>query len=222
MVYELNHFGIVVRDLAESLLFYESRFSARTVFRGFIPSTKTDVVYLQIGGSLIELLHPANPEPDEQFGITHIAFLTRELEREYADLVSAGYVGLLSPRVAGTGVGRLAFVQGPDGERVELLERDFQMRVPFLNGDAVAAFEHYAIATQNHAASLEFYRGRLGLEPVADTDLFRIGGETLRIRPSDSPREPVLSHVAVRVRDASADSVVFDPDGVAIELLSSQ
>ena len=89
MINELNHFGIVVRDLDASLAFYQGAFGARIVFRNIIAASSTDVVYLQIAGGLIELLHPQEPAADETFGITHIAFMTDDLDADY-DRGSAG------------------------------------------------------------------------------------------------------------------------------------
>src|SRR5690606_19013595 len=45
LIYELNHFGIVVRDLEKSLAFYQDLLGAKVVYKGFIPPSKTDVIY---------------------------------------------------------------------------------------------------------------------------------------------------------------------------------
>ena len=54
---------------------------------------------------MIELLYRAEPPPDETFGITHIAFMSDDLDADYARLTAPGYKGLVAPRVAGSGVG---------------------------------------------------------------------------------------------------------------------
>jgi len=78
---EFNHYGIVIRDLRKSLAFYQDILGAKIVFQGLIPSTRTDVVYLQIAGGLIELLHRAEPAPDEVFGVTTSMPTTRASSR---------------------------------------------------------------------------------------------------------------------------------------------
>jgi catechol 2,3-dioxygenase-like lactoylglutathione lyase family enzyme len=228
---ELNHFGIVVRDLDASLGFYEDLFGARVVFRKKIPSSDTDVVYLQIAGSLIELLHPAAPAADEQFGITHIAFLTDSLDDDFARLTALGYEGLLAPRTAGTGVGRLAFVRGPDGARVEILERDVRMRQPLVDHPIVTSFDHYGLTTRDREAALEFYAGQLGLTPLppapgtpaADRDRLHYDVDVLEIAAGDAASdEPVFSHIGLRVSDAEAASRELEARGFHPERLTAR
>ena len=55
MINELNHVGIVVRDLDASLAFYQRAFGAVIVFQRIIPASQTDVVYLQMAGGMVEL-----------------------------------------------------------------------------------------------------------------------------------------------------------------------
>ena len=52
MIHELNHFGIVIRNLEKSLAFYQDLLGAKVVYRGLIPAPQTDVVYLLITGRL--------------------------------------------------------------------------------------------------------------------------------------------------------------------------
>ena len=142
MIYELNHFGIVVRDLEKSLAFYQDLLGAKVVYKGFIPPTKTDVVYLLISGGMIELLYRPEPAPNETFGITHIAFMSDNLDADYERLTSLGYKGLVAPKVAGSGVGRLAFLSDPNGARIELIQRDLEMRAEPATHDVIRSFDH--------------------------------------------------------------------------------
>jgi catechol 2,3-dioxygenase-like lactoylglutathione lyase family enzyme len=156
-VLRINHYGLVVRNLENSLAFYEGVLGAKIVYRGFIPPTKTDVVYLQIAGGMIELLHRADQPPDEIFGITHLAFMTDDLDADYARLVSAGYEGLVQPKVAGSGVGRLAFIRDPNGARVELIQRDLKMRNGSIEHPIVKSFDHYSLTANNLDGALKRY-----------------------------------------------------------------
>ncbi|HZK60093.1 MAG TPA: VOC family protein [Cryobacterium sp.] len=249
MLYELNHFGIVVRDLDASLAFYEGVLGAKTVFRRFVDSTQTHVLYLQLGDGLIELLYPLQPAEDADTGITHIAFMTDDLDGDYTALIHAGVESISEPKTTATGVGRLAFVRDPNGVGVELLQRDLLMRGEAVEHPIVAGFDHYSLTVADPAASHAFYAGLLDMRPadagsgVSDAVYLELAGQVLELQPRTAGREedPTFSHFALRVDgirsalDALASSgvdgemvggegeeragVIRDPDGVAIYLV---
>jgi catechol 2,3-dioxygenase-like lactoylglutathione lyase family enzyme len=227
LIYELNHFGIVIKDLDKSLAFYQDILGAKVVFTGFIESTKTDVVYLQISGGMIELLHRAEPPADEAFGITHIAFLTNDLDGDYQKLVDAGYEGLTAPKVAGTGVGRLAFVRDPNGARVELLQRDVKMRDGVLDHAIVKSFDHYSLIANNLEGALDFYHDKLGMDvlktvniPATELEMnyLNYGYDLLELlhRPIPS-KDPIFAHIALRVDNVDDALARFATQGVPAE-----
>jgi len=227
MIYELNHFGIVIRDLEKSLAFYQGALGAEIVFQSVIPSTGTDVVYLQIHGGMIELLHRADPPADETFGVTHIAFLTDSLDADFAALVDAGYAPLVQPKTAGTGVGRLAFLSDANGARVELLERDLKMRVDPIEHPIVTSFDHYSVIANDLEGALEFYRGRLGMKGLVDlrvekTDLtityLHYDYDVLELlhRPTPST-DPIFAHFALRVDDVGSALEALAAQGIPAE-----
>jgi catechol 2,3-dioxygenase-like lactoylglutathione lyase family enzyme len=228
MFYELNHFGIVVRDLDETLRFYGDLFGAEVVFRKVIEASGTDVVYVQIGGGLIEFLHSPNPAADEKFGITHIAFLTDDLDGDYARVTASGFTGLSAPKTAGTGVGRLAFVEGPGGARVELIERDVRMRKAPADHTIVRSFEHYALVANDRAGSLTFYRDVLGMKldipssAATDTadglapDRLRYDADVLELIDG-TLAAPVFSHIALGVVDVDEASAFIEARGTRVE-----
>ena len=166
MIYELNHFGIVVKDLKKSLDFYQGVLGAKTVYQGLIPTTQTDVVYLQIAGGLIELLHRAEPAPDEKFGITHIAFMSDDLDADYARLVEAGHKEYVKPKVAGTGNGRLAFLADPNGARVELIQREGKMRLDANEHPIIKSFDHYSLTANDLDGAMRFYQTLMGMKTL--------------------------------------------------------
>jgi lactoylglutathione lyase len=225
---EFNHYGIVIRDLRKSLAFYQDILGAKIVFQGLIPSTRTDVVYLQIAGGLIELLHRAEPAPDEVFGVTHIAFLTDDLDADYARLVDAGYQGLVAPKVAGTGHGRLAFLRDPNGARVELIQRDGKMRVDPIEHPIVKSFDHYSLTANDLDGAMAFYQDRLGMKvlkrmEVAATQLsivyLHYGYDVLELlhRPTPSTAGTIYGHFALRVDSVDAALEAFAAQGVPAE-----
>ena len=226
MFYELNHVGIVVRDLDASLDFYRGVLGAEVVFRSVIPATSTDVVYLQIHRGLIELLHQAEPPVDETFGVTHVAFLTDRLDEDFARVVTAGCTPLVPPRIAGTGVGRLAFVGDPNGTRVELLERDLPMRREPVPHPVVRSFDHYSIAAPDLAAAGDFYRDQLGLQRLGSLrqeggdlrlDYLHHGYDVLELRHSSAAAsEPAFHHIAFRVDDAAEAVAALSERGARV------
>lgn len=214
MIKELNHFGIVVRDLDASLAFYQRAFGAVIVFQSVIPASQTDVVYLQIAGGMIELLHPRHPGPDESFGVTHIAFMSDDLDGDYQRLVSHGAAELVAPKVAGTGVGRLAFVSDPNGARVELLQRDLAMRSEPVDHPHVAAFDHYSVIANDLGAARAFYGEQLGMATLTTLavpateltmDYLHWGYDVLELLHWPTPSsDPIFAHFALRVTDLDA------------------
>jgi catechol 2,3-dioxygenase-like lactoylglutathione lyase family enzyme len=227
LIYELNHFGIVIRDLDASLDFYQGALGAKEVFRGFIPASQTDIVYLQIAGGMIELLHRADPPADERFGITHIAFSTDSLDADYAALVEAGHRGLVAPKAAGTGVGRLAFVEDPNGARVELLERDVTMRSGIVEHEIVKAFDHYSVVANDRDGALKFYRDGLGMSQLTtlsveatslSIDYLNYDYDVLELlhRPTRNDG-PIFGHIALRVSDVGTALNVFRERGITID-----
>ena len=55
-VKEFNHVAEIVSDAQKTVRFYMDILDARVVREGYIPSSKTRSVYLQIGQGMIELL----------------------------------------------------------------------------------------------------------------------------------------------------------------------
>ena len=224
MIRELNHVGIVVRDLESSLRFYQGVLGAEVVFRSAIAANGTDIVYLQISGGMIELLYRPDPPDDEVFGITHVAFLTNDLDTDYSRLIGAGYTGLLEPRVAGSGVGRLAFLTDPDGARVELIQRDLAIRKAPIDHPVIRAFDHYSVVTNDRDDALSFYGQALHLTPMfsfADPasglqiDYLHYDYDVIElVHGREQLSGPGLSHIALRVDDVEAALIEFARLGV--------
>jgi catechol 2,3-dioxygenase-like lactoylglutathione lyase family enzyme len=213
MIYELNHVGVRIRDLDESLAFWVGILGAKVVSEAFIPSSRTDCVYLQIADGMIELLRPADPPAETTFGLDHIAFMTDDLDGDHRRVVAAGAPSLLDPKVAGTGRGRLAFVSDPSGVRVELLQREEGFRVAPIAG-FVRSLDHYAVAADDLDVSVSFYAGQLGLRPLATLQddaggteaYFHLGDDAVALShpATPTPDAPRIRHVGLRVDDVEA------------------
>jgi lactoylglutathione lyase len=228
VIHELNHFGIVIRDLKKSLAFYQDLLGAKVVYKGFIPPTETEVIYLQIAGGMIELLHRASPPPTETFGITHIAFMSNDLDADYERLTASGYKGLVQPKVAGSGVGRLAFLSDPNGARVELIQRDVKTRDGIIDHPVIKSFDHYSVLANDLDAALKFYRDDLGLHilktmevPATKLSIVYLNYDydvlELLHRPTPNTTDPIFGHFALRVDDVDQALRHFAERGVPAE-----
>jgi catechol 2,3-dioxygenase-like lactoylglutathione lyase family enzyme len=239
VIYELNHVGMRVADLAASVRFYTEVLGARVVDEMYIPAGRTDRVHVQIAGGLVEFLHPHEPPPDPvtdtRFGVDHVGFMTDDLDRDHARLLDAGFTFSVPPKVAGSGQGRLAFLTDPNGVRVELLQRKEELRVPTIQDGPARALAYVSLAAPDLPAAEAFYGGNLAMTPVSRTNgpggtrsNFRHGDDHLELvgGPPQPGGRPIRG-LAVRVDSVgSVGSVagateVCDPDGTRIELLEA-
>ena len=97
MLTKINHIGIAVKSLDDSIPFY--RDNLRMAFSGIeeVPEQKVRVAMLQVGESMIELLEPTSAEsPVAKFiekngaGIHHIAYEVADIEAAIATLLADG------------------------------------------------------------------------------------------------------------------------------------
>jgi len=100
----IDHLGIAVKSLEESIAFYES-LGFRVSHRETVSAEKVQVAMLPAGDSNIELLEPSAPgSPIEKFlaargpGLHHIALKVPDLEASIASLQSTGARLLNAPR----------------------------------------------------------------------------------------------------------------------------
>ncbi len=211
-VKEFNHVAEIVSDAQKTVRFYMDILDARVVREGYIPSSKTRSVYLQIGQGMIELLCSEDNE-NQTKGFGHIAFLTDQLDAVYERLKDQ-YEFFAQPKPAGSGVGRLAFLYGPNREKVEFLERDDSFRQPpvKMNDTIVQSFDHISINAQNLERAKAFYIGALGLKELktltvaaSQLEMAYVGmdQDTLELShaPSTTTAEPLITHIAFRVAD---------------------
>jgi methylmalonyl-CoA epimerase len=128
----LDHVGIAVRRLADSLIAWTEGAGLVASTTEEVPSERVRVAFLPVGGSRIELLEPTDPESAiARFierhgeGIHHICLEVGSIEAVLSRLDAAG-VPLIDrvPR-PGAGGSRVAFVhpRGLGGVLLELREK---------------------------------------------------------------------------------------------------
>lgn len=141
MMKAVRHAGIVVSDLAKSLRFYRDLLGLRIAKQKEesgeyidaicgLKNARINTVKLAAGdGSLIELLYfyshlNAGRGKSDIFdiGISHVAFMVEDVDKEYDRLSKAGVLFNSPPKVSPDGYAKVAFCKDPDGVFVELTQ----------------------------------------------------------------------------------------------------
>ena len=137
----IRHVGIVVQDIQKSIDFWRDHFNF-SIFIDQIeegpfiehllnmPNVKVRTVKMNgEDNSLIELLYFFKRDDIDQWrgnltstGLTHVALNVSNLDKKIDDLVFKGYKLVNQPRKSENGSVRVAFVEGPEGLLLELVE----------------------------------------------------------------------------------------------------
>jgi catechol 2,3-dioxygenase-like lactoylglutathione lyase family enzyme len=139
---DMHHVGITVRDLEESLGWYERVFGVQREFVAEgsgpdlstavgVPDARLSFAFLRFGSCVVELLCYDNPREDSytrsnaDVGSAHVCIDVPDLAAAYADLVEKG-VEFLAPPLAiedGPLAGcAFAYFRDPNGVTLELFE----------------------------------------------------------------------------------------------------
>jgi lactoylglutathione lyase len=124
MVNKLLHTRYRVNDLDKTVYFYKEVLGLSEVQRNVSPRGST-LVFFKAPQSeeLIEICHyPAAGEVKVQADLTHLAFEVDSIEAFAKASTAKGYPLSDGPTVSGSGT-RFAFIDGPEGYEVELIER---------------------------------------------------------------------------------------------------
>ena len=118
----LHHVGVHVVDLERSIGFYEGVFGLRVAQRLVLGDE--ELAFLDTGRGVVELIADGSGGRTAGGVVDHLAFEVGDLEGWGRWLEAHGVVALDPAPIAVPGLGvRIRFWQGPDGERIELLER---------------------------------------------------------------------------------------------------
>lgn len=128
MMKGLDHVGIAVSDLARSLDFYHRQLGLPIVEEFDVPQFGLQVVFLRAGEGMVELLDYHSKEglqrpPPSPLGLRHLTLLVDDLDEAYKGLKEVGLTFTRAPVTIAPGRIRNAFLLGPDGESIELIER---------------------------------------------------------------------------------------------------
>jgi len=119
MIKGLHHVSIVVKDLEDSLRFYEATFGLKPVKMETVPEQGVRAALLPVGVAEIELIEPINPNSgvakfleSRGEGVHHLCLEVEDVDQELAEMEKrgiqlidkkgrrglAGKVGFLHPR----------------------------------------------------------------------------------------------------------------------------
>jgi lactoylglutathione lyase len=115
---KFGHIGIKVLDMDRSMEFYKNVFSA-TVIKDYVYSDMR-LVFLEVGGTVIELVGEAGNRERTAGPIDHLAFKVDSLEGKM-NLLDKFNIKYSEPRTVGTA--KIIFFDGPDNESFEFVAR---------------------------------------------------------------------------------------------------
>jgi catechol 2,3-dioxygenase-like lactoylglutathione lyase family enzyme len=232
MIISFEHVGVRVRDVDASLGFYRDILGGEVVRSGIISGSGVRLEYVQIGQAIVELLGPHT----DRLGYDHIAFDVEDIDAAYRDLSAAGFAFPVPPKTAGSGIGRIAFLEDPEGLRLELLAqpRPAKPVSELAMNPHLKSFDHVQVRVTDLGRARRFYQDRFDGRLIKD---YGSMGEGTRFqfvqcgtiqerrplielthhpdwKPGDSPR---LGHIALVVDDVQAATEDLRDRGADVE-----
>lgn len=121
---KLLHTRYRVNDLEKTTFFYKEVLGLEEISRKTSPRGSTLVFFKALGSEeLIEICHyPSSGQVQVQPDLTHLAFEVENIEAFAKHSTSKGYPLSDGPTQSSSG-SRFAFIDGPEGYEVELIEK---------------------------------------------------------------------------------------------------
>jgi methylmalonyl-CoA/ethylmalonyl-CoA epimerase len=118
MLQRIDHLGIAVRSLEDSIPYYEKALGLKCERIEEVASQKVRTAFFHVGETHLELLEPTSPEsPIAKFleknphgGIHHVAFATNHIQNQLAQAKDAGCQLINETPVGGAGGKLVAFL----------------------------------------------------------------------------------------------------------------
>lgn len=133
MVNKVDHIGIAVKNLDETLKFYEDILGMKSMGTEVVEEQKVKVAFLPIGDTEVELLESTEEDgPIAKFiekkgeGIQHIAYKVDDIEKAIEELKAKGVKMIDETPRYGAGGAKIAFLHPKStfGVLIELCQRD--------------------------------------------------------------------------------------------------
>jgi len=118
MINKIDHLGIAVHSIDETVKFYEEALGLKCEHREEVPSQKVRTAFFNVGGTHIELLEPTSPESaiakflekNPNGGIHHIAYATDDIAAQLEGAKNAGVRLLNETPIPGAHGKQVAFL----------------------------------------------------------------------------------------------------------------
>jgi methylmalonyl-CoA/ethylmalonyl-CoA epimerase len=132
MVKKVDHIGIAVKNLEETLRFYEEILGIKSTGTEIVEEQKVKVAFLPIGDTEVELLESTSEDgPIAKFiakngeGIQHIAYGVENIENSIAEMKEKGIRMIDEKPRYGAGGAQIAFChpKSTNGVLIELCQR---------------------------------------------------------------------------------------------------
>jgi methylmalonyl-CoA/ethylmalonyl-CoA epimerase len=132
VVSKVDHIGIAVSNLEESIKFYEEVLGLKLHGTEIVEEQKVKVAFLPIGDTEVELLEATSPDsPIAKFietkgqGVQHIAYRVDDIEAALEEMKAKGIRLIDEKPRYGAGGARIAFLhpKSTNGVLIELCER---------------------------------------------------------------------------------------------------
>ena len=129
---KIDHIGIAVKDIEESLKFYRDQLGMEVTGMEEVAEQKVKVAFLPVGESKIELLQSTDPEgaiakfiDSKGEGIQHVALRVDNIREKLAELKEQGVRLIDEEPRHGAGGAQIAFIhpKSTGGILLELCER---------------------------------------------------------------------------------------------------
>ena len=102
---KIEHIGIAVKSLAESIPLYEKLLNTACYKTELVESEKVNTAFFEISDSKIELLESTDPDgviakfiDKKGEGVHHIALEVMNLDEEIVRLKNSGFIVLIEPK----------------------------------------------------------------------------------------------------------------------------
>lgn len=132
MVKKVDHIGIAVKNLEETLKFYEQTFGLKSVGTEIVEEQKVKVAFLPIGDTEVELLESTSEDgaiakfiAKNGEGIQHIAYRVENVLEAIAEMNEQGIRMIDETPRYGAGGAQIAFChpKSTNGVLIELCQR---------------------------------------------------------------------------------------------------
>lgn len=133
MVKKVDHIGVAVKNLDESLKFYENVLGLKSTGTEVVEEQKVRVAFLPTGDSEVELLEATSEDsPIAKYiekngeGVQHIAYRVENVEAAIAEMKEQGIRMIDEKPRYGAGGAKIAFChpKSTGGVLIELCQRD--------------------------------------------------------------------------------------------------